>query len=262
MSCDKTPVSYADKKRFFDQLLTIYGRNTVLEALEDESIPAYRLHLASSNRRGDNLDRILALARRRGIEVIQHSREALARISRNQRQDQGVALDLKCPRYGHFQDFLQQAPRVYQLIALDRITNPQNLGMVIRSVCASPMQGLLLPEKGCAALSPLVIKASAGSIFRCPIYRCGDLVEALRGFIGAGAEVCVLSADASVTLAEFRPRGPVVYVLGNETSGVSDQVAALARHRLAIPMRNGVESLNVAVTAALLAFRDVISTVG
>lgn len=254
-------MSYADKKRFFDSLLTVYGRNTVLEALEDESIPAYRLHVASSNRRGDNLDRLVAIAKRRGIEVVQHSREALARISRNQRQDQGVALDLQCPRYGHFQDFLQQAPDTYQLIALDRITNPQNLGMVIRSVCASPLQGLLLPEKGCAALSPLVIKASAGSIFRCPIYRCGDLDAALKVFIAAGAEVCVLSADASATLAEFRSQGPVVYVLGNETSGVSDKIAALAHHRLAIPMCNGVESLNVAVTAALLAFRNVISTV-
>lgn len=255
-------MSYADKKRFFDSLLTVYGRNTVLEALEDENIPAYRLHVASSNRRGGSLDKILATAERRGIEVVQHNREALARISRNQRQDQGVALDLQCPRYGHFQDFLKQAPDSYQLIALDRITNPQNLGMVIRSVCASPMQGLLLPEKGCAPLSPLVIKASAGSIFRCPIYRCANLAETLGEFIGAGAEVCTLSADASLELAEFTPDGPVIYVLGNETSGVSAAVTALAQHRLAIPMCNGVESLNVAVTAALLAFREVISTAG
>ncbi len=253
-------MSYTDKKRFFDSLLTVYGRNTVLEALEDESLPAYRLHVATSNRRGGNLDKILAIAERRGIEVIQHSREALARISRNQRQDQGVALDLQCPHYGHFRDFLKQAPDSYQLIALDRITNPQNLGMVIRSVCASPMAGLLLPEKGCAPLSPLVIKASAGSMFRCPIYRCGGLSEALEAFIGAGTEVCTLSADANLNLADFKPRGPVIYVLGNETTGVSDAVTALAQHRVGIPMCNGVESLNVAVTAALLAFRDVIST--
>lgn len=121
-------MSYTDKKRFFDSLLTVYGRNTVLEALEDESLPAYRLHVASSNRRGGKLDRILAIAERRGIEVIQHSREALARISRNQRQDQGVALDLQCPHYGHFRDFLKQPPDSYQLIALDRITNPQKQG--------------------------------------------------------------------------------------------------------------------------------------
>jgi 23S rRNA (guanosine2251-2'-O)-methyltransferase len=253
-------MSYVEKKKFFDQLLTVYGRNTVLEALQEQDVPVYKLHLAKSNRSGGSLDKIIRIAEQRGIELAYHSREELSRISRNQRQDQGVALDLQCPRYGHYRDFLADAPPRYQLIALDRITNPQNLGMVIRSVCASPMQGLLLPSKGCAPLSPLVIKASAGSIFHCPIYRCNDLAETLEEFITSGAQVCTLRADASESLSSFKADSPLVYVLGNETSGVSDRVADLAQHSLNIPMCNGVESLNVAVTAALLAFRDVLST--
>lgn len=253
-------MAYAEKKQFFDQLLTIYGRNTVLEALQEPDIPVYKLHLAKSNRTGGSLDKIIHIAKQRGIEIAYHSREELSRISRNQRQDQGVALDLQCPHYGHYRDFLADAPPHYQLIAVDRVTNPQNLGMVIRSICASPMQGLLLPSKGCAPLSPLVIKASVGSIFHCPIHRCNDLAETLAEFISSGAQVCTLRADASESLSSFKVDGPVVYVLGNETSGVSDQVTALAQHALHIPMCNGVESLNVAITAALLAFRDVLST--
>ena len=253
-------MSYAEKKKVLDKLLTVYGRNAVLEALEERDIPAYRLHLAKSNRRGGSIDQIIHLAEQRNIEIVNHTREQLSRISRNRRQDQGVALDLQCPHYGHYRDFLAEAPANYQLIALDRITNPQNLGMVIRSICASPIQGLLLPNKGCAPLSPLVIKASAGAIFRCPIYRCGDLSQSLGEFIEAGATVCTLSADATQPLSSFKPHSPVIYVLGNETSGVSESLASLAQHQLSIPMCNGVESLNVAVTAALLAFREAIST--
>ncbi len=253
-------MAYIEKKKFFDQLLTIYGRNTVLEALQEQNIPVYKLHLAKTNRSGGSLDKIIRIAEQRGIEIAHHSREELSRISRNQRQDQGVALDLQCPHFGHYHDFLAAPPHNYQLIALDRVTNPQNLGMVIRSICASPMQGLLLPSKGCAPLSPLVIKASAGSIFQCPIYRCNDLAEALEEFVVGGAHVCTLRADATESLSSFKPNNPVVYVLGNETSGISDQVSNLAQYSVNIPMCNGVESLNVAVTAALLAFRDVLST--
>jgi 23S rRNA (guanosine2251-2'-O)-methyltransferase len=255
-------MNYVEKKRFFDQLLTIYGRNSVMEALQEQGIQPFRLHLAKTNRPAAVLDKIVQIAEHRGVDTVYHSREQLGRISRNLKQDQGVALDIKSPVYGHYSDFLNDAPPRYQLIALDRITNPQNLGMIIRSVCASPGQGLLLPEKGCAPLSPLVIKASAGSIFRCPIYRCAELAQALADFKNSGAKICTLNAESGESLAGFSPEAPVVYVLGNETSGISREISILSQHKLHIPMRNSVESLNVAVTAALLAFRDVIATTG
>lgn len=260
MSTTDSP-EYLARKRFFSSLLTVYGRKPVLEALEDAEVPVYRLHLATSNTEGGIVRDIERLASQRGVEIIRHSRDSLSRISKNRNQDQGVAADLACPRYRHYRDFLaEQAPgQVFELIALDRITNPQNLGMIIRSVAASPSAGILLPSKGCAPLSPLVIKASAGTLFRCPILRCDNLDTALADFRGAGSAVCVLSGGAGQDLGDFRPTGSVVYVLGNETDGVSDRVMAMADSRVRIPMANGVESLNVAVTAALLAFRDVVA---
>lgn len=249
---------YLEKKRFFDRILTIYGRKPCLEALRDHDIPVYRLHLADSNKAGGIIDDINREARRRGIEISLHSREALSRISRNGRQDQGVALDLMCPHHTRDRDFATAPPRSdWRLIALDGVTNPQNVGMIVRSVAASPCDGLLVPASGTASLtSPLVNKASAGTLFKCPIVRCGELIDSLRALRQRGARVVVLSGEAKVTLAEFRCEGPVVYVLGNETSGVSKGVRELADESIAIPMRNGVESLNVAVTAALLAFRE------
>src|SRR5690606_17169029 len=256
MSTTDSP-EYLARKRFFSSLLTVYGRKPVLEALEDADVPVYRLHLATSNTEGGIVRDIERLASQRGVEIIRHSRDSLSRISKNRNQDQGVAADLACPRYRHYRDFLaEQAPgQVFELIALDRITNPQNLGMIIRSVAASPSAGLLLPTKGCAPLSPLVIKASAGTLFRCPILRCDDLAEALRAFQNLGSEVCVLTGSAEQSLGDYDPARPVVFVLGNETEGVSDKVMKLADRQVRIPMANGVESLNVAVTAALLAFR-------
>ncbi len=255
---------YLARKRFYASLLTVYGRKPVLEALQDPAIPVHRLHLATSNQGGGIVADIERLAARRNVEVVRHSRESLSRISRNRREDQGVAADLACPAYRHYREFLaeRQGGEAFQLIALDRITNPQNLGMIIRSVAASPIAGLVLPSKGCAPLSPLVIKASAGTLFRCPILRCEKLQDALEAFRASGAEVVALSGGAQQTLGDFQPRGSVVFVLGNETEGVAETVLALADRRVRIPMANGVESLNVAVTAALLAFRGVVATGG
>lgn len=252
-------MSYAERQQFFKQLLTVFGRKTVLEALQETNIPAYRLHLASSNRSDATMKKIITLAEARDIEIQHHSRQELSRISRNQRQDQGVALDLQCPHYGDYQSLIKQAPKHLCLIALDRITNPQNLGMVIRSICASPIDGLLLPSRGCAPLSPLVIKASAGTLFRCPIYRCDSLPVALDAFAELGTSICTLNTAQGTDLAKHKAKARTIYVLGNETDGVSKDVNQLATEQLNIPMANGVESLNVAVTAALLAFRQVIA---
>lgn len=248
-------MTYADRKRFYERLITVYGRKPVLEALRDPELRVHRLHLARSNRGDATIAELRALAAGRGIEIREHSREELARISRNGRQDQGVAADLDCPSHRDWRELLAAPPGRLALVALDRVTNPQNLGMIIRTLCASPLDGLLLPRQGCAPLSPLVIKASAGTLFRCPLWRCEALPAALRELAAAGAEIAVLEAAGATPLGEYRPPAAVVYVLGNETEGVSPAVAGLAQRRLRIPMARGVESLNVAVTAGLIAFR-------
>lgn len=253
---EPTSGNYAEKKAFFDNLLTIYGRKPVLEALQDASLPIYCLHLADSNKPGGIVRDIEQLAAQRGIQVKQHSKTALSRISKNSREDQGVAVDLQLPRYRRLDTFIAEwTPKPgARLLALDRITNPQNLGMLIRSACAGGIDAIILPEKGCAPLSPLVIKASAGTLFKCPLVRCGELTAALAELQRHGLRVCVLSSHADKSLYALPKDEARVFVLGNETDGVSAAVEALADQRIRIPMANGVESLNVAVTAALLAY--------
>ena len=248
---------YLRKRAFFDSLLTIYGRKPVLEALEDASLPVHKLHLADSNRKDQLISRIESLAAERQIQVSYCDRKELSRISKNARQDQGVALDLALPHYGTAETFLQQPPKDnFQLLALDGITNPQNLGMIIRSACAGGIDGIILPRKGCAQIDPLVIKASVGTLFRTRILRCEKLAPVLEKFAAGGAQVSALSSHARDTLRDIDDRHPHIFVLGNETQGVSDEVSQACTHRLRIPMQNDVESLNVAVTAALICFRN------
>ncbi|GAA5523797.1 putative tRNA/rRNA methyltransferase Rv3579c [Microbulbifer aestuariivivens] len=246
---------YLEKRAFYDSLLTIYGRKPVLEALEDLSLPVHKLHLATSNRRDHLIARLEQLATERRIEIAHWDRKGLSRISKNARQDQGVALDLALPHYGTAERFLQESQAKYELLALDGITNPQNLGMIIRSACAGGIDGILLPRKGCAQIDPLVIKASTGAVFKTRILRCDSLAATLEQFRASGAEIFGLSSHAEDTLSAINSDQPKVFVLGNETRGVGEAVARQCSRLVRIPMRNNVESLNVAVTAALISFR-------
>jgi 23S rRNA (guanosine2251-2'-O)-methyltransferase len=250
---------YLARKKNFDHMITIYGRNPVLEVLRDPSLQIYRLHLAKSNRDSSTVRELKDLAAKRDIEVALHSREQLSRISRNNKQDQGVACDIYCPGFQPYQEALKDLKNLSTadnlcIIALDSVTNPQNLGMIIRSVTASPAYGLLLPSKGSAAISPLVIKASAGTAFKGNILSCDDLEDSLKEFQKRGFKLCTLTSHNATPIKDFSAKDPIVFILGNETHGVRQSIMEMSDYRISIPMENGVESLNVAVTAALVAF--------
>jgi len=249
----KDSEAYLKKKRFFDKVLTIYGRNAVLEALQDENISIYKLHLSDSNKPAKVLDEIVRLAKRRDIEIAYHDKKALSRISKNAKQDQGVALDIVLEHFGSLDDF-KTKHESYRIIALDGVTNPQNLGMIIRSCAAGNVDAILLPTKGAAQISPLVIKASAGTLFKMPIIKTSNLKETLQALKEEGASLYTLSSHAKKSYKEQTYGKRTVFVLGNESEGVSASVESVCDESISIPMNRGVESLNVAVTASLLAF--------
>jgi 23S rRNA (guanosine2251-2'-O)-methyltransferase len=246
---------YLSRKNFYEKFLTIYGKNPVLEALKNPDIIFHKIHIAQTKKITDFSKTIIKVAEERGIEVISHTRKSLSRISKNINQDQGIAADLYFDNHHLFPDFMNSMPKNnFTLIALDGVTNPQNLGMIIRSVTASPCYGILLPNKGNAALSPLVIKASAGTLFKSTLIKCNSLEEAIPRLRDKGVMTCALSGAGKTSISEFKIESPVVYVLGNETTGVSKSVSDLCTYQIKIPMSRGVESLNVSVVAALLAF--------
>jgi len=241
---------YKDKKNFFEKIITLYGRNVVLEILQDTTISIHKLHLSTSNKTDNTIKKILLLAKQRSIEIQHHDKASLSRISKNAKQDQGVALDIISQSYQNANEL--QKLTSFKLIALDGIHNPQNLGMIIRSCAAGWVDGIILPKKNSAKISPLVVKASAGTLFKIPIYFCNSLQDALQPL--DDANIYALSSHAKTTLKDLEPSKKSIFVLGNESEGVSREVMELCNNSLAIPMNRDVESLNVAITASLIAF--------
>ncbi len=250
------PSTNGAKTSRLQRTITVYGRNPVLEALNNPGLHIDRLHLADSNKSGTSIQQMLDLAEQRQVDVVYHSRRELSRISRNGRQDQGVAVDIYCPTTMSFDTWLQDTPAGVSnlsIIALDGVTNPQNLGMCIRSASAAGVDAILLAGKGSSGLNPLAIKASAGTVFNAPMVYCRDIFGAISSLQSLGCRVYTLAADAQISLYDLPQSSKGVFVLGNETVGVSSELQAISE-ALSIPMRNQVESLNVAASATLVAF--------
>ena len=103
----------------------------------------------------------------------------------------------------------------------DGVTNPQNVGMIIRSAVAAGIDGVLYPKRGIASMGPLVVKASAGNLFKAPIIRCDTILDALEQLQSKGYRVAALEAGAEQSLFNLDAAGSMVCVLGSETEGIS-----------------------------------------
>jgi 23S rRNA (guanosine2251-2'-O)-methyltransferase len=236
-----------------DTFITVYGRKPVLEALGDADLAVDKVVLAD-DARGEPVRAILTAARERGVPVQRASAHRVKVLAGNGRHDQGVLADVVAPRMQPVDEFLLDLGNdAGAVLVLDGVTNPANVGMVLRSATAAGLDGVLLPRRGVPAIDPLVVKASAGVAFRAPVLRASTAEEGCAALRDGGFTVFGLdAAGASLFDAELPRR--VALVLGNETGGISPSVAAVCAGTLAIPMAGGVESLNVASAAAVAAF--------
>ncbi|MCA9537366.1 MAG: RNA methyltransferase [Myxococcales bacterium] len=235
-----------------DRCITVYGRKPVLEALLDRRVTIEKL-LIAQNAHGEQVEAIRAEAKRRGVRPKTCPPREVTRLSRNGRQDQGVALDVVAPRMRALDAFLADG-QAGHLLLLDGLTNPANVGLLLRTAVAAGLAGVVLPRAGCPEVGPLVIKASAGVAFRAPILRAPSAVEAADALRAAGFALIGLRGHEAVDLYGFTPPAKAVFVLGNETAGVSEAVSARLDAFVSIPMCAEVESLNVAVAGAVVAF--------
>jgi 23S rRNA (guanosine2251-2'-O)-methyltransferase len=241
-----------------DTFITVYGRMPVLEVLQDSALQVDKLVVAD-NARGDNLDRILRLAARRGVPVREASAHRVKVLAGNGKHDQGIIADVVAPRMMPLGEFLDRpardrAGRGRGILVLDGVNNPSNVGMILRTATAAGVTGVVLPRVGSPNVDPLVIKASAGVAFHAPILRCRTAAEALEDLSAAGYRIHGLSGGAESTLYTERYPDDVAFVLGNETEGISDEASRWIDRWVRIPMAGGVESLNVSSAAAVLCF--------
>lgn len=238
--------------------LTVFGRHPVDAALA--SPHAEVAHVAClRSRPAAERDELRRRCQAGAVPFEELSRPAMDVYTGAPRHDQGVAARVRLLRVTPLEALVaatrgRAARAPARVLALDGVTNSQNVGMVVRSVVAAGFSGLLWPRVGQPWVNGLVVRAAAGSIFDCPIVVCESLGEGLATLQGAGFLLFGLAADAQRSLFETAPPHRAVFVLGGESQGLSTAVAALLDERVGIPMQTGVESLNVAVAAGLVCY--------
>jgi 23S rRNA (guanosine2251-2'-O)-methyltransferase len=236
-----------------DTYITVYGRKPVMELLEMEDVLIAKLLIANKSK-GDIIKDILNLCNQKGIEPNWVSPEEVSRISKNPNQDQGIAADVIAPGMDNAQQYFENFDRNVQCeawLALDGVTTPANVGMIIRTATALGL-GVILPLKGSSKINPLVVKASAGVVFKSKILKCETLTQALKTAKNAGFSVYGLAGEEGKNIYKHEFKKAAIFVMGNETEGVGEHHRSLIDAWLTIPMASEVESLNVACAATVV----------
>jgi 23S rRNA (guanosine2251-2'-O)-methyltransferase len=230
----------------------VVGRNPVVEALRAK-VPATALYVVLGVDADERVSEAVALAGKGRLALLEVSRAELDRRTGGGLH-QGIALQVPPYDYLHPDDLLQralQAPAPL-LVALDGVTDPRNLGAVVRSAAAFGAQGVLVPERRAAGMTAAAWRTSAGAAARLPVARCTNLARTLDAYRGAGLFVAGLAAGGTVSLddLELAPE-PLVLVVGSEGEGLGRLVAQKCDVTVSIPMVDGNESLNASVAAAV-----------
>lgn len=232
------------------------GRKPVIEALRDTALTIDKI-LVAGNASGPEIDTISGLAASRRVPVEKVSEHKVTAVSRSGRHHQGVVADVLAPAMQRLDEFCEQRTRgrdwACSVIVFDHVHNPANVGMTLRSATAAGVDGVVVPHRGTAEVGPVAIKASAGVAFRAPILRTDTTTEALD--VLAEHRFTIVGLDAAgEPLFDTELPERAAYVLGNESEGLSPEVAERCERVLTIPLSNEVESLNAAVAASILAF--------
>lgn len=238
-----------------DAFVTVYGRKPVLEALGDPALVVDKVVLAEGVDRGA-VRTFTEAARARGLELQRASAQRVKVLAGNGRQDQGVLADVVAPRMRPLEHFLADLPEAAdaRVLVLDGLTNPANVGMILRSATGAGLEGVLLPRRGVPSIDPLVVKASAGVAFQAPVLRSRTAADGLAALAEAGFVLYGLDGGAQASLFTAELPGRVALVVGGETDGLTDAVRAELHGTLTIPLTAGVESLNAACAATVACF--------
>ncbi|MEO3750832.1 23S rRNA (guanosine(2251)-2'-O)-methyltransferase RlmB [Streptomyces sp. B6B3] len=233
----------------------VVGRNPVVEALRGD-VPATTLYVQQFLESDDRVTEAVRLAMERGgVHLLEAPRMELDRITGGLNH-QGLALQIPPYEYAHPDDLTAAAYDAGQqplIVALDGVTDPRNLGAVVRSTAAFGGHGVVVPERRAAGMTAGAWKASAGTAARTPVARATNLTRALQAYQKAGLMVVGLAADGDAELTELDVLAdPVVIVVGSEGKGLSRLVGEVCDIRARIRMPGAAESLNAGVAAGIV----------
>ncbi|MBA8826605.1 23S rRNA (guanosine2251-2'-O)-methyltransferase [Saccharopolyspora lacisalsi] len=232
----------------------VAGRNPVAECVRAE-VPANGMYVAQGIDTDDRVTEAVRNAADQGISVVEVPRGELDRMTGGALH-QGVALQVPSYKYAEPEDLLTKARNSGMpplLVALDGVTDPRNLGAVVRSAAAFGAHGVLLPQRRSAGMTAVAWRTSAGAAARIPVAKASNLTRSLRDFKSEGLMVVGLDADSDVSSDELElATDPLVVVVGSEGRGLSQLVRKTCDQAVSIPMQSGVESLNASVAAGVV----------
>jgi 23S rRNA (guanosine2251-2'-O)-methyltransferase len=231
----------------------VAGRNSVVEALR-AGIPITGVYVAEGVERDGRLREAFKLVAEQGLSLLEVTRNELDRMTGGAVHP-GLAARLPSYEYAHADDLLDRAAEMGEpalIVALDSVTDPRNLGAVVRSAAGFGAHGVLIPERRAAGMTASAWKTSAGAAARIPIAQTVNLVRQLKAYQAAGCMVVGLAADGDVDLPALDlADGPLVVVVGSEGKGLGRLVAETCDQLVSIPMANQLESLNAGVAASV-----------
>ena len=233
------------------------GRNSVVELLQ-AGVPVSAIYVAEGAERDGRMREAFKLAAERGLTLLEVTRNEMDRMTSGA-VHQGLAVRLPCDDYAHADDLLDRAAELKEpalVVALDSVTDPRNLGAVIRSAAGFGAHGVLIPERRAAGMTASAWKTSAGAAARLPVAQTVNLTRQLKAYQDAGCMVVGLAADGDLTLPELvapggLAEGPLVVVVGSEGKGLGRLVAETCDQIVSIPMAGQLESLNAGVAASV-----------
>lgn len=234
---------------------SVAGRNSVLEALQ-AGIPATALHVQQHLDADDRVREAMTLAVGRSIPLLETTRGDLDRISGGA-VHQGLVLQVPPYEYADPGDLLEDAFESGDqplIVVLDGVTDPRNLGAIVRSAAAFGAHGVVIPERRAAGMTASAWKTSAGAAARVPVARATNLVRWLVAAQKSGATVLGLAMGGDLDLMDLDPGlagGPLVIVVGSEGKGLGHLVSQTCDHLVSIPMDAATESLNAGVAAGI-----------
>lgn len=236
-----------------DETEVVLGRNPVLECLR-AGVPATALWVVLGTESDERLTESVQRAADSGIAILEVQKHDLDRISSNGLH-QGIALQVPPYNYAHPDDLLRAAsadstPAL--LVALDNISDPRNLGAIVRSVAAFGGHGVLIPQRRSASVTAVAWRTSAGAAARLRVGRATNLTRTLKSWADEGLQVVGLDAGGDTQLDELDCRGPMVVVVGSEGKGLSRLVRESCDAIVSIPMAGPTESLNASVAAGVV----------
>jgi 23S rRNA (guanosine2251-2'-O)-methyltransferase len=220
-------------------------------------VPAQALHVGPRLDADDRINEAIKLAADQGIPVVEAGRTELDRMTGGAIH-QGLALRIRPYAYYHPSDLTAASlasGRQSLIVALDGITDPRNLGAVVRSVAAFGGDGVLIPVRRSAGVTAGAWKASAGALARVPVAQASNLARALAAYADAGLFVVGLDADADDDIGSLElADGPLVLVIGSEGKGLSRLIAQQCDSLVKIPI-SGADSLNAGVAAGIALYQ-------